>query len=368
MLIPVEQARRHDTAFQWMHILSDEFSRQATMELELAIPTSLMSQPKKDIVSLATAQLKFMNVFAIPLFQGVAGILPAMQYCVDELYLNKDLFDRCLMEEQERQLPGHPGPRRVDSNLSSNSVVFAVHPEPATEAHPRRALGSVPRVVEPQIPPDRAAESLQSPRQRPASGRPVNGIITSFSPPVDFTNSDPFATDASRSQGNNSGQRCSEATEGSSAPHSGDWGSQATSATTGRMPLSPSTQGTSIVSKDSFERLNSVPATSTNSVTLDSSAPPPPPPPSMMVMMGSESAKSQPDFTLDSYAPDEDDSLRNGQVHGCLRKKASESDAAAAYKQLKKKPSRFRINNALHALFRKQKNPSPPMQAADSVG
>jgi hypothetical protein len=37
-----------------------------------------------------------------------------------------------------------------------------------------------------------------------------------------------------------------------------------------------------------------------------------------------------------------------------------------ANRQLKKKPSRFRIN--VQSLFRKHKSSSPPMQAADTAG
>lgn len=50
-------------------------------------------------------------------------------------------------------------------------------------------------------------------------------------------------------------QRGSDTTgESTSGAVAGDWASQATSAATGRMPLSPSTQGTSIVSKESGDQ------------------------------------------------------------------------------------------------------------------
>lgn len=68
-----------------MHILSEEFSRQASMEGELQIQSSLMAPPKQDIASLAKSQLGFMNLFAIPLFQGVADIMPAMRHTVEKL-------------------------------------------------------------------------------------------------------------------------------------------------------------------------------------------------------------------------------------------------------------------------------------------
>jgi hypothetical protein len=50
-------------------------------------------------------------------------------------------------------------------------------------------------------------------------------------------------------------QRTSDTTDSNnSAPGSHDWASQATSATTSKIPLSPSTRGTSIMSNDSTER------------------------------------------------------------------------------------------------------------------
>ncbi|CRK30445.1 hypothetical protein BN1708_000961, partial [Verticillium longisporum] len=98
-------ARKYEAALQWMFILSDEFSRQSSMENELEIQSSLLATPKKDLVSLAKAQLGFMNMFAIPLFQGVADIMPTMQYTVDELERNKVLFEGRVHEEQAKEDP-----------------------------------------------------------------------------------------------------------------------------------------------------------------------------------------------------------------------------------------------------------------------
>jgi len=358
-----------------MHILSDEFSRQATMESELSIQTSLMSEPKKDILSLATAQLKFMNLFAAPLFQGVADILPAMQYCVDELLLNTELFDKCVLEEQERQSPERPV-LRDDSEMSPKTIAFTTSPDPPTEAHPAKgAIGHVPKVVEPQHTADLAiiqqTETFQRPcpsPKRPSDGR-VNGIVTSFSSVTDFSNNESFNADTSHHHGHTR-QRCSETTEGSSAPNSGDWASQATSATTGRMPLSPSTQGTSIVSRDSFERPYSY-ATNVPVPSLPDESTPAIPEPAAAI------SKSQPDLRADSYPPplvlDEEhhEPWRNVQFTnggGAKRNGAAALEPVdPASRQLKKKPSRFRING-LQSLFRKHKSSSPPMQAADTAG
>ncbi|KAK4148441.1 hypothetical protein C8A00DRAFT_38989 [Chaetomidium leptoderma] len=371
--------RRHDTALQWMYILSDEFSRQATMENELAIKTSLMSEPKKDILSLGTAQLKFMTLFALPLFQGVADILPAMQYCVDELNLNKVLFDKCLLEEKERQSLIGPVPRAAGSELSSSTITFTTSPDPATEKHPAEgATGLVPKVAAepPTIDPavGQQADTFQRPcpsPKRPADGRMVNGIVTNFTSEADFGHNEQFNGDASHHHQGHTRQRCSETTEGSSAPNSGDWASQATSATTGRMPLSPSTQGTSIVSRDSFER----PRSYGTSLPVPSLAPPDGS--TTTVPESVSTTRSHTGTKADSYPPPlvldgEHDVLRNGHHHftngaGAKKNGAGLEPVEPTSRQLKKKPSRFRING-LQSLFRKHKSSSPPMQAADTAG
>jgi hypothetical protein len=364
-----------------MHILADEFSRQATMESELAIKTSLMSEPKKDILSLSTAQLKFMNLFALPLFQGVADILPAMQYCVDELLLNKTLFEKRLREEQERQSTTEPARPLDDSVMSPRTIAFTTSSEPPTESHPAEgSVEPVPKVVEPQAtdsPVVQQSDSFHRPPPSPKranDGRMVNGIVTSFPTVPDYSHSDHYTSDSGHHHGH-SRQRCSETTEGSSAPASGDWASQATSATTGRMPLSPSTQGTSIVSRDSFDRPHSystsVPVPSVVSPEESTTTVP-------EYATTTSTNKSQAEPRVDSYPPplvldEEHDPTRNGHHHHqytngtAAKKNGCLEPVDPTGRQLKKKPSRFRING-LQSLFRKHKSSSPPMQAADTAG
>jgi hypothetical protein len=140
-------------------------------------------------------------------------------------------------------------------------------------------------------------------------------------------------------------------TEGGSAQNSGDWGaSQATSATTGKMPLSPSTQGTSILSYDSFEHRNSIPVATTPGDESTTTVP-------------NSASKSQADFkTVDCGSPplalheEHSDSPGNGHVtNGTGKTNGLEPDPES--RQLKKKPSRFRIN--MQNLFRKHKTASP---------
>ncbi|KAI0024693.1 HD-domain/PDEase-like protein [Xylariomycetidae sp. FL0641] len=319
-------ARGYDAALQWMTILCDEFSRQAAMEDEIGIASSLISAPKKDFLSLAKAQLGFMNMFAIPLFQGVADVLPAMRYTVVELDKNRRNFEKAVedipgMEEHRRKLFTEEtfSPQTIqlaegisDKARCSSAETAKVDWIPEHHAEMKKA-GSAPPGQANHIP------------SIPGQYKEINGISTRFGSVAEFSRSDPFSIhdQDNRLIGHNGKQRYSETTVGSSsAPGSGDWHSQATSATTGKMPLSPSTQGTSIVSQESIERPCSGPMTSVTAPDSSNASTP---------VAGTDSAN------------EEDDS-------NCNTLKADVP--------LKKKTSRFRMN--VSTFFRRNKGASSP--------
>ncbi|KAG6026697.1 hypothetical protein E4U41_001199 [Claviceps citrina] len=310
-------ARHYDTASKWMHILSEEFSRQASMEEELDIKSSLLAQPKKDILSLSNAQLGFMNMFAIPLFQGVAAIMPGMRYTVDELDVNKGLFEQRVREEKEKQAVDEGARAQVvaDVLLREQRHAPLAADEPADTGHVAQQDGDADGH------PDGLLQKLQ---------KLQNGTVPSFDMVRGLADSDPFhhcraAGDSgceSKASTRPGRQRCSETTEGSaSGALAGDWQSQATTATNGKMALSPSTQGTSIVSNESMERVLSPPG-------LDASSSPP-----------SNSSLGSPGTGL--------------------------HDGGAADKSLKKKPSRFRMKD--FTFFRRHKASNPPHPTPDST-
>lgn len=353
------QARHHDAALQWMHILSDEFSRQASMEDELSIPTSLMAPPKKDIISLGKAQLGFMNLFALPLFQGVADLMPPMQYCVDELEANKVLFQMKVQEEEGKVDPAVRLLRNADGTFSPRTMSMAAtpdqHEKKASPPTPTQKLlaASAPTVLETRTVSEKEfmtkpADPVDKPASVPAFNgehMEVNGLVTTFEAVADFAASDPFNINDGHPRAEK--QRCSEATEGSSLPYAAEWASGATSATTGKMPLSPSTQGTSVISRDSMDRPVSVPVTTVTAPESITTAP--------------ESTKSRTDLKTSSCVSIDDDHSFNDRDSGTLRMPAE------AGQTLKKKPSRFRING-LH-FFRRHKGSATPASAAtDAVG
>lgn len=290
------------------------------METDIGIQSSLYSKPKKDFLSLAHAQLSFMNMFAIPLFQGVADVLPAMQYTVDELELNKALFEKTVEE-----IPGMEEERRIrltEGTLSPRSLSLAIQPEDIRPTDSTKC-DLVPNHAEIKKASSSPPEQHNHIPNIPGQYKEINGISIGFDSMTDFAASDPFNLGESENRvvGHNGKQRCSETTDGSNSVPPGDWQSQATSATTGKMPLSPSTQGTSIVSQESIERPNSLPATTVTAPDCRTATP-----------MAS--------FESGNY---DDDS--NGTT---LKPEIS----------LKKKTSRFRMN--VSTFFRRNKGASSP--------
>ncbi|KAI5810809.1 hypothetical protein BZA77DRAFT_161499 [Pyronema omphalodes] len=84
-------ARKHECSAQWARILIDEFARQANMESDLGIPSSLVAPPVTgSVIALAKSQVGFMNLFAIPLFENLSKVLPEMSFSVTELVANKE--------------------------------------------------------------------------------------------------------------------------------------------------------------------------------------------------------------------------------------------------------------------------------------
>lgn len=346
------------------------------MESELGIPSALLSPPKKDIESLTKAQLGFMKLFALPLFQGVVDLMPALKYTVEELEINRALFESSAVaapvngdgaSTTNHNTNGFASSvsttesSQGDGRAPSDSDVDGCSPETAILTSPPLAAPITPVTPldaarpdgvsyfstttidhlpnAPRGGPDVAAEELQK----------INGVVTTFDSVADFATSDPFnmryrLDSFGDARGLASAkQRYSEATNGSNCP------SQATSATTGKMPLSPSTQGTSIASRDSMDRSMSVPRP-VSSVAYD---------PSCLGTCNSSKLETPILVTPDSDLPPEvlvtessrdDDSGSNGSM------------GKPENTTLRKRPSRFRMN-ALN-LFRRNKTPTGAQVAA----
>ncbi|KAI1148068.1 hypothetical protein F4825DRAFT_454848 [Nemania diffusa] len=313
-------ARRYDAALQWMNILCDEFFRQAKMEEEIGIPTSLIAPPKKDFMSLATAQLGFVKLFAIPLFQGVADILPQMQYTVLEVAKNTHHFEQAV-----KKIPGMPEEmKRLFTHQPLDAGIMKLVEKLAMDDEYSSVGARTAELIPVPVGYAEMREAASSPPEK------LNHVPAIARPEFSASEAELIASDSFHAAeheddfiGQNGKQRSSDTTEGSnSAPCSGDWQSQATSATTGKMPLSPSTQGTSIVSQDSIDRPSSDPTT--------------------MVTAPDSSRTTTPIAVVDSIQVSEEES------NGTLKPDGT----------LKKKTSRFRMN--VTTFFRRNKSGGSP--------
>lgn len=121
--------------------MTDEFSRQASMEKDLGIPTTLFAAPVREIVALGKSQIGFMNMFAIPLFQGVTDVMPGMEYCVEELHKNKTAWEEEIAREQRQQRAGRTETLRAHGTESPRTL--SIEPAGARNGSPAAAAGNL---------------------------------------------------------------------------------------------------------------------------------------------------------------------------------------------------------------------------------
>ncbi|KAI9746700.1 MAG: 3',5'-cyclic-nucleotide phosphodiesterase [Claussenomyces sp. TS43310] len=314
-------ARRYDVAAKWTMILTDEFARQASMEADLGMPSALFAPPVREIIELGRSQIGFMNMFAIPLFQGVSDLMPAMTYCVDELQKNRTIWQDEIASEQERLRKNREDTLSREGTLSPGGTVSPESPQASaqmvngssistprpldykSEVAPKHlgfsSVGKGPPNDEPTPSPKSAATEfpLAKPFESEHLTPPLYSLAKAASKPSSAPIQVPYATtsppgllirpskdakpngvaitqpslvteavipetaaparrpDSHQSAG---AHRCSDAGDGSnSTSNTTDWQSQATSATTSKLPLSPSTQGTSIMSNESCDKSSS---------------------------------------------------------------------------------------------------------------
>lgn len=262
------------------------------MEADLGIESALFAAPVREIIELGKSQISFMNMFAIPLFQGVTDVMPAMAFSVDELQRNKSAWEGKIYEEQQAKARRESDASVMNDGMFSPRTMSLATPSDASQqkgGSDLRFAALLNSKFEPTIgvldeseehhnsmPEILADGAVSPPELSPSRSRPrqLNLGSGSISFPGHFDHPRPF-NDNSRTNGvdvqpsqvtepvavpsdSKPQGRSSDGTEGSSSA-TGDWVSQATSATTSKMPLSPSTQGTSIMSRVSTEDKGATP-------------------------------------------------------------------------------------------------------------
>ena len=95
------------------------------MEQDLGIPTALYAAPVREIVELGKSQIGFMNMFAIPLFQGVTDVMPDMEFAVNELHLNKSTWEGKIQEEQAKARQDSDDSALMDGVFSPRTMSLA---------------------------------------------------------------------------------------------------------------------------------------------------------------------------------------------------------------------------------------------------
>lgn len=385
-------------------ILTDEFSRQASMEKDLGIPSALFAPPVRETIELGKSQLGFMNMFAIPLFQGVTDVMPGMEFTVQELHRNKSGWESKIKEEQERSssdvgtMDGMFSPRTLsvattsdtslqktsdatlpnlgDADLRIKALLNKKSPFTASngvlnDSEEREHHQSLPELSTRSIgasddsaspSPNASVPDLSSRRSSKPSQLQLSYATASAPGLLDHPSQDPNArngdhtlngidvhpslvTDAvivplspqesRKTTAASDLQRSSNTTEGSISA-TGDWGSQATSATTNKMPLSPSTQGTSVASDDSIEK--------------DPGSDQTPKAVSPIASAESHTSTASPDEGHTATSPETKGTALTGTV-----------------RNLKKKRSVFRMNG-LPKFWKRSKSGSPPVPDREQSG
>ncbi|CDM26367.1 hypothetical protein DTO013E5_7723 [Penicillium roqueforti] len=114
-------ARPWKVAMKWTQILQEEFANQGEMEREVGMETALFGGPPElgNIYKLATGQIGFMSIFALPLFEGISDLLPQLQFATDHILRNQARWQELANEELKKQ--GLPIEKRAEVTVSPRS-------------------------------------------------------------------------------------------------------------------------------------------------------------------------------------------------------------------------------------------------------
>ncbi|WEW58729.1 3',5'-cyclic-nucleotide phosphodiesterase [Emydomyces testavorans] len=98
-------ARPFHIAERWTDILQREFANQGIMEAEIGMETALFGGPPElgNLIKKANGQIGFMDIFALPLFDGVTDVLPDMAFAANEIRRNKLIWQKLI---DRQKLPG----------------------------------------------------------------------------------------------------------------------------------------------------------------------------------------------------------------------------------------------------------------------
>lgn len=153
-------ARPWKIAEKWTKILQEEFANQGEMEKEVGMETALFGGPPElgNIYKLATGQIGFMSIFALPLFEGISDLLPQLQFTADHIRRNQAQWQEHANNELRKQ--GLPIEDRAEIAVSPRSHSPAK--EEDEESTPKAAL----------MPEDSKHEDVDSPDSSVSTASP----------------------------------------------------------------------------------------------------------------------------------------------------------------------------------------------------
>lgn len=164
-------ARPWKIAERWTKILQEEFANQGEMEKEVGMETALFGGPPElgNIYKLATGQIGFMSIFALPLFEGVSDLLPQLQFTADHIHRNQAQWQEHANNELRKQ--GLAIEDRAEMAVSPRSHSPAEEDEEMT---PKAAL----------MPEDGKHEDISSPDSTVSIASPSDGYNENTIEPV----------------------------------------------------------------------------------------------------------------------------------------------------------------------------------------
>ena len=163
------------------------------MERDVGIPTTLFGGPPElgNMTKLANSQIGFMNIFASPLFESVADILPGMEFAVNEIRANQKIWKHRIEEEKVKQDPklerlrhteGFRSPRSGSPGRFMTSQPELSHPEGLP------ASGSSP-ILPTDIPMSTSSPVPNIDSRRTSPGSPPTLLAENRSPPASLGHS-----------------------------------------------------------------------------------------------------------------------------------------------------------------------------------
>ncbi|KAL7318057.1 hypothetical protein PS15m_004330 [Mucor circinelloides] len=125
-------ARPFESAKRWAKILAEEFFEQGDLERELGMPVLPINERGK--ISLEDFQLTFKRFVALKLFESVSNVTSCIQFTVDHIYENIDIWEE--MKQQGKQQQQKQLPMNQNSNSPTEKEVVttnSIPPQPSPE-------------------------------------------------------------------------------------------------------------------------------------------------------------------------------------------------------------------------------------------